>query len=101
MKRKEQLKFCRICIHRKLDLKKGLICQLTNSHPDFDERCENFKEDQQEKERLLVNDLSAAGDKRASQSIDPKKNKETGGLILLAGILIVIFSLANSAHFGF
>ena len=101
MKRKEQLKFCRICFNRKLDFNKGLLCKLTNTHPVFEENCENFKEDQQEKERLLVNDLSATGDKRASQSIDPKKNKETGGLILLAGILIVIFSLANSAQLGF
>ncbi|WP_196887549.1 hypothetical protein [Aureivirga sp. CE67] len=45
MTRQEHLKFCERCIHRKLNLKIGLVCDLTDKHADFEKECENFELD--------------------------------------------------------
>lgn len=46
MTREEQLRFCKKCVNRKLDLKQGLICELTGEKADFDPECENFSRDE-------------------------------------------------------
>ncbi|MBG7612633.1 hypothetical protein IU405_10280 [Polaribacter sp. BAL334] len=52
MTRDEHLKYCKICLNRELDLKKGLVCNLTNEIADFKETCVNFKEDPVKKMEL-------------------------------------------------
>lgn len=52
---KERLKFCKKCVHKKNDLRQGIICGLTNKKADFKDFCKDFKEDtdriKKEKER--------------------------------------------------
>ena len=45
MNRAQQVEFCKICEHRKPDIKQGLICGLTNAKADFEVSCENFSKD--------------------------------------------------------
>ena len=52
MTREEHLSYCKICLNRKMDMKKGLVCNLTNEIADFQETCENFKEDPIKKKEL-------------------------------------------------
>jgi hypothetical protein len=52
MTREQHLSYCKICLNRKMDLKKGLVCNLTNEIADFQETCENFKEDPIKKKEL-------------------------------------------------
>tara|TARA_R110002050_G_scaffold39891_2_gene97864 strand:+ start:1994 stop:2653 length:660 start_codon:yes stop_codon:yes gene_type:complete len=45
MTREEQLKFCKKCINRKLDLQVGLVCNLTGEKADFEDECKSFQLD--------------------------------------------------------
>ncbi len=67
MKREEQIKFCKKCNHKKMDLTKGLICNLTNEKADFTESCEDYsvneaissQVEQQELETKLLNNTAS------------------------------------------
>lgn len=48
------LKFCSVCKNRKMDLKRGLVCSLTDDYADFDPVCENYSQDIEEKHRKTV-----------------------------------------------
>ena len=52
MTREERLKFCSICKNRKIDLKKGLICSLTDEYADFEGECKNYIHDQKENQKM-------------------------------------------------
>ena len=45
MTRKEQLKFCKVCINSKMNREKGLICKLTDAQAKFEIECKDFKSD--------------------------------------------------------
>jgi len=45
MKREEHLKYCKICLNRKMDLNQGLVCILTSEIANFEDACHEFKED--------------------------------------------------------
>lgn len=45
MNKNERLKFCKICLNRKFNPKKGLICSLTGEFGDFESDCESFTKD--------------------------------------------------------
>jgi amino acid transporter len=47
MTRDEQLKFCKKCTNRKMDMKLGLLCSLTGEKADFEGECPNFHLDEQ------------------------------------------------------
>ncbi len=51
MKREEHLEYCKICLNRKVDFHKGMICSLTNEIANFDPTCKDFKEDPIELEK--------------------------------------------------
>ncbi len=42
MDRKEQLKICKSCIHKKNDFKKGIVCNITNDIPNFYIDCKDY-----------------------------------------------------------
>lgn len=62
MDRKDQLKYCKVCMHQKLDFDKGFLCSLTMDYPDFEEECPYFKENEdlvkKEKKRKIERVLS-------------------------------------------
>ncbi len=45
MTREDRLKYCSKCMKRKLDLEKGLVCNLTGEWADFNVSCNDFEED--------------------------------------------------------
>jgi hypothetical protein len=45
MTREEQLKFCSVCKNRKMDMRQGMLCGLTDAKADFEDKCENYVED--------------------------------------------------------
>lgn len=51
MTREEQLKLCSICKNRKVDLKRGLVCSLTNDYAKFVDECQDYVVDQKECEK--------------------------------------------------
>jgi hypothetical protein len=79
MNLKERLEFCTICENRKVDFKTGLVCNLTNQKPEFENNCEFFKKDEKEAERKLKMKLDAAGNSRSQNgSLNPQKNINYG-----------------------
>ena len=52
MKRETQIKICRTCKHRKLNMNTGLFCGLTGHDPDFETQCGNLEIDEQEAARI-------------------------------------------------
>lgn len=52
MKREDQIKICRTCKHRKLNMNTGLFCGLTGHDPDFETQCGNLEIDEQEAARI-------------------------------------------------
>ena len=46
MRRDERLRFCKICMHRKMDLNQGLICGLTGRPANFEVNCKDFEKDE-------------------------------------------------------
>ncbi len=53
MTREEQLVFCKKCLNRKMDMKQGLICNLTEAKATFQNKCPDFKRDETVKEAPL------------------------------------------------
>ena len=95
---KERLDFCTICENRKVDLKTGLVCNLTNLKPDFENTCKFFKKDEKEAERKLKMKLDATGNARSQNgSLNPKKNINYGVFLTVAGAFIILISILFGA----
>ena len=88
MTRIEHLKFCSICIHQKDDMRRGIICGLTDQIADFEDSCGSFAEDseviEQLKLKVIENEVS---DKMASQG-----KRFLNYLLDLVFIMIFIFA---------
>lgn len=88
----ERLNFCKICTNRKVDLKIGLVCNLTNEKPVFENNCEFFIIDEKESERKLKLKLDATGTSRSQNgSLNPSKNINYGVFLTISGILLLLF----------
>ncbi|AUC15790.1 hypothetical protein BTO06_11800 [Tenacibaculum sp. SZ-18] len=87
----ERLEFCKICKNRYVDFKTGLVCSLTNDKPQFENSCGEFVKDVKEAERKLKMKLDAAGNARSQNgSLNPKKNKNYGIFLTIAGIFLLV-----------
>ncbi len=53
MRREERLRFCKMCMHRKMDLKQGLICGLTDRPASFEGNCNDFKKDEVQAAKIV------------------------------------------------
>ena len=68
MTRTEHLKFCSICINQMDDMRKGIICGLTDQIADFEDTCGSFAEDSEVLEQLELEKIeNEINDKMASQ----------------------------------
>ena len=68
MTRTEQLKFCSICIHQKDEMRKGIICGLTEQVADFEDSCNSFAENPEIIEQAKLTEIkNEVIDKMASQ----------------------------------
>lgn len=95
---KDRLEFCTICENRKIDFKTGLVCNLTNQKPNFENFCEFFAKDEKEAERKLKMRLDGAGNSRSQNgSLNPQKNINYGSFLIVAGILIFLVSILFGA----
>jgi len=70
MTRQERLEYCNICNHRLFDLKKGIICDLTNDIADFEDSCNNYVVN----EKLVT--LEKLKDKREYRKVGKVKEKK-------------------------
>jgi len=87
MTRTEHLKFCSICINQKDDMRKGIICGLTDQIADFEDTCGSFAEDSEIIKQLELEKIeNEINEKMASQG-----KRFLNYLLDLAFIMIFIF----------
>jgi hypothetical protein len=53
MTREEQLRYCKKCTNRKMDMKQGLLCSLTGEKAAFEGRCPDYDLDEQVKQSSI------------------------------------------------
>lgn len=99
MNREKQLEFCKICKHKKLDLKKGILCALTNEPAQFEESCESFEENAdlklieevKKKEEIVLGNAAGHGLRLTNYLID---------LVCLFIFVIIFTVILNSINPG-
>jgi hypothetical protein len=72
MNREEQLFFCKKCLNRKMNLKQGLICNLTGEKATFQKECSDFNHDQDIKE-VPLDDIDGLQIDELKQKLSPEK----------------------------
>jgi len=88
MTRKEQLFFCKKCIHRKNDIQKGIICGLTDESANFTDKCSDFKLDE---EAQIV----------STNSIRPNKERADIAIKLIWLVMLLEIISAISSFFQY
>jgi len=92
MTREEHLKFCELCTNRKMNMKVGLICSLTDEIADFEDTCDNFTRDEVAEEEVFKKKMAATGDYESGDPLDYKKNQRNGAIIFILGCLVTLIS---------
>lgn len=98
MTREAQLRYCKICNHKKKDLNLGLICSLNGRLADFEEECDSFSPEPQLTEKMpgmvhsipLEGKLASQGKRLANYLID---QVFLIGIALLLGVVLGILLL--------
>jgi hypothetical protein len=102
MNTKERLAFCSICKNKKIDFHEGLICNISNAKPAFENTCKDFSKDIEEAERILKIKLDGAGNSKAKNgSLNPEKNINYGSFLIVCGLIVFLFSLLFGAIITF
>ncbi len=94
MNREEQLKFCKICLKRKMDTQQGLLCSLTGKKADFENECQNYEND--ENVKLKIDDTEGLTKDEIAKNLSPKifekiKSEQDLKKGICFGILAAIF----------
>ncbi len=71
MTREEQLIFCKKCLNRKMDIKQGLICDLTGAKATFQVKCADFKIDEKVIE-IPLDDKEGLQSSEIKQKLSPE-----------------------------
>lgn len=85
----DRLRYCAICLNRKMNPAIGLVCNLTDQKPAFDPTCPDFKIDQPEADRLVQREREIKEEEEASGTFSPEKKFISMG-VLGGGIMIAI-----------
>lgn len=94
MRREEQLKFCKTCANQKLDIKNGIICNLTNAPANFLTTCNEYVEDLQLKTSYEFEQIQKSVTKKAAS-----KNKRFANYIIDI-IIFYIFCMIIGGALG-
>lgn len=86
MTRKEHLEYCAVCLNRSFDPKYGVTCNLTGKIADFENNCENFKEDSNE---VASNQRS----KEALKEEETKPLKSGRSVLFLLGAAYILIGI--------
>jgi hypothetical protein len=87
----EQLKYCKICLNRKMDSNVGLVCSLTNAKPSFEGTCPTFNLDQPEADRLIALEKAAQESDNSGGGFAPEKAGVKKGV--LGGVVMIVIAV--------
>lgn len=83
MNRSEQLKFCQQCLNRKFDRDHGLVCGLTGNVAQFEESCDDFKQD----ESVHARQMSQFSETASADNSGANKDMLWGAVWCVGGII--------------
>jgi hypothetical protein len=86
----ERLQYCRICENRQINPAIGLVCNLTNEKPAFENKCATLVIDQKEADRLVQLERQAKEEEEGGAFSPEKKAIQKGVLGGLAMIAIAV-----------
>lgn len=85
----ERLRFCKMCTNRHLDFNTGIVCKLTGSKPDFDDKCSTFSLDEPEAKRLVELEKAATAEETQGGFTLEKKGIRGG---MMGGIVMMVIA---------
>ena len=93
MTREEHLKFCKKCTNRRLDMKIGLLCNLTGEMADFENECKSFKLDESVVEKIDNTEAVEHSDvmnQLSEENIEKFRLEQNFSKALITGIIVGI-----------
>lgn len=94
MNRQEQLRFCKACLHQKIDTHKGIVCSITGEAAAFEVECTMYKEDKLKKHQLDMDDI-----RNALHTQEADKGKRFLNLII-DRIFMIIMTVIIASIYG-
>jgi hypothetical protein len=91
MTREEHLKFCKKCTNRRLDMKVGLLCNLTGEMADFENECKSFKLDESVIEKIDDTEAVEHTDvlnKLSDKNLEKFKSEQQFPKAIITGIIV-------------
>ncbi|WP_053992612.1 hypothetical protein [Mangrovimonas sp. TPBH4] len=91
MTREEHLKFCKQCTNRHLDMKVGLVCNLTGIKADFSDECTSFEKDNSVIEQLEDTEILEHNEllyKLSPETLSKFKEEQDYSKALVSGIIV-------------
>ncbi|MCB0399249.1 MAG: hypothetical protein KDD26_06410 [Winogradskyella sp.] len=95
MTRQEHLKFCKVCINKDLNLKKGIVCKLTGDIADFDNECESYVLDEAEVAKMDNEVTFQRGEintRISQEKLDALKAEQSLPAAIFAGVFVGILA---------
>lgn len=91
MTRDEQLKFCKKCQNRKLDMKVGLLCNLTGEKANFENECSSYQLDESVIEKIDAVEALEHNDvleKLSDRSLEQFRAEQNFSKALITGVIV-------------
>jgi hypothetical protein len=112
MTREKHLKFCKTCTNRKLNMKEGLVCNITGEKADFEKECPSFEldnsvvETMDDREAIEHNEvLHKLSDKNIAKfeaEQDYPKAIITGSIVgILGALLWSVITVSTGVQIGY
>lgn len=112
MSEKEQLAICETCTNRKMDMDRGLLCNLSNEKPTFIDSCNDFVKDETIKivreydVKLEVGDIQHRVSERSMQKFKSEQNLSLGilasfGIGLIGAFIWASITVATEFQIGY
>ena len=91
-RRERQIAFCKKCLNRKMDMKQGLICNLTGEKADFIDNCPDFNNDKEARNLILDGKKAINRDEikhgLSSKTIDELKKEQRFDTAIILGTIV-------------
>lgn len=89
----ERLRYCKVCLHRKMDIQTGIYCGMTGQKPAFEEKCDSFSVDQNELQKERARQLARQKhEEKENGFFTPERKGMKKGV--LGGLIMVLIAVA-------
>lgn len=98
MEMSEKIKICSTCNNRKMDIQRGIICNLTDAKPEFEFACESYSADEaavaREKAKAEDQSLEVFGDNEVNEVLKGANWFRTIASLSLINVVVSFFGIA-------